>query len=126
MLEGGVLVALRGHADGVAEDSGPGLESRDVGSDGYDLTGDIMAKDGGVVEWPPGEGLEAAVDGVDGDGVVSNEDFVFGWGPKRGGLDLEGSAFRSREPGGGVGGHGERACRVCGGSKVGEKAGVGW
>ena len=49
-LEGVVLGLLGGHADAVAEDAGAFLEARDVGPEGDDLAGNVLAEDGGVVE----------------------------------------------------------------------------
>ena len=115
-LEGIVLGLLGGHADAVAEHAGAFLEPRDIGADGDDLAGNVLAEDGGIVEGEKGQGLQAAVDGVDGDGVIADENLIFLGGPKRSGFDLERFASGSCDPGRGVGSrHGVRTfCLVCG------------
>lgn len=101
---------LGGHADPVAEHAGAFFEPRDVGPDGDDLAGNVLAEDGGIVEGKKGKGLQAAVDGVDGDGVIADENLIFLRGPKRSGFELERSALGSCDPGRGAGSrHGVRA-----------------
>lgn len=112
-LESVFLVSLRHHSYRVADDAGTFFESCDVGPDRYNFACDVVAKDGGVVEGPPGEGLQTFVDGVDGNGVVSNENLVFCGSPKGSGLDFERLAFGGCEPGGGVRCH-SRLCRGIG------------
>lgn len=75
-LESVILVALGGHAHGMTDDAITGLETRDIWANRMHHTGDVLAKDGWVVHGPPGLGLQAAIDGVDGDGGVLDEDFV--------------------------------------------------
>ena len=102
------------------------LEPCDIGPDGDNLTGDVLSKNGRVVERPPGEGLYATVDRVDGNGMIPNQDLVFRRGPKGGGLDLERLAFGSCEPGRGVGSHDMRASRLCCGFEGSEGPDGGW
>lgn len=116
LLEGVVLVALGGHADGVADDAVADLELGNAGADGGDDAGNVLAEHGGVVQRPPAGGLERAIDGVDGDGVVLDEDLVSLGSPHGSGLDHEGAALGRFDPGSVVGGH--FASRVCKGSKL--------
>ena len=111
-----MLGLLCGHADPVAEHASTFFESRDIGPDCYDLTGSVLSKDGGIVEGEKGKGLHDTVNGVDGDGMIADENLIFLGGPMRSGLDLERFALGSCDPGGGVGSrHGVRAfCLVCG------------
>ena len=60
-LEGVILGPLREHADLVAEYADTWLESCDIRPDSYDFANDVVSKDGGVDEWPPGEELQTAV-----------------------------------------------------------------
>ena len=111
-----MLGLLCSHADPVAEHASTFLESRDIGPDCHYLTGNVLSKDGGIVEGEKGKGLQAAVNGVDGDGMIADENLIFLGGPKRSGLDLERFALGSCDPGRGVGSrHGVRVFYlVCG------------
>lgn len=88
------------------------LELRDIRPDGYNLTSDIMPKDGGVLEWEPSEGLQATVDRVDGNSAISDENLVLPWGPKRRGLYFKRLAFGSCKPCGGIRSHDMRGSRL--------------
>ena len=112
-MEGVVLVPLRHHSYRVAENASTLLKTCDVRPDRYNFASDVMAKDGGVVEWPPGKGLQTVVDRVDGDGVISDENLVFCGSPKGSGLDFERLALGSCEPGGGIRSHGTTGSRLC-------------
>ena len=106
-----MLGLLCSQADPVAEHASTFFEPRDAGSDRYDLTGNVLSKDGGIVEGEKGKGLQAAVDGVNGDGMIADENLIFLGGPERSGLDLERFALGGCDPGRGVGSrrHGVRA-----------------
>jgi hypothetical protein len=82
------------------------FETSHVGPDFDDFTGDVLAEDGRVVERVPGFGLETAVNGVDCDGVVLDEDFFCGGCPEGGFFDFKRVRFGLEDPGSGV----ERHC----------------
>lgn len=88
----------------MAHDPITALEAVNALANGNDLARDVLAEDGWVVEGEEGHVLEVAVDGVDGYGMVADEDLVGFGGPEGDGLDLEGVGFGGGDDGGGVGG----------------------
>lgn len=103
-LESIVRVALRRHPHSATRHAVADLEPGDVGPDGRHLARDVHTQNRRVVHGPPRKGLNAAVDRVDGEGVVAHEDLVRLGSPHRRRLDLERACFGFDEPRGAVAG----------------------
>lgn len=117
-MEGGLLIPLRGYAQGVAKQAVTFLEPRNIGPDSYNLTHHILPRDGGIFVWQPGKGLQTIVDGVGCGGVVLNENLVCFRGPNGSGLDFKRRGLWNFNPGRTVRSHGITSFRFVVGRSV--------